>query len=31
MGGIMSDDMRWEPVFERIVEALREKVSVYTT
>ena len=21
-----SDDMRWEPVFERIVEALREKV-----
>jgi hypothetical protein len=22
-----SDDMRWEPVFERIVEALREKVN----
>jgi hypothetical protein len=21
-----SDDMRWEPVFERIVEALKEKV-----
>jgi tetratricopeptide (TPR) repeat protein len=24
-----SDDMRWEPVFERIVEALREKVDAH--
>jgi hypothetical protein len=26
-----SDDMRWEPVFERIVEALREKVNAHGT